>query len=99
MNIKGKVVAKKCDCCGHHEVGIEDDLGGYTMLKPGMEITVHGDLDGCKCAHIDGKTIEGLQRCAIKHKGSLISGVCPWTDTGARKSCDEYKEMKSGKNK
>jgi hypothetical protein len=35
---KGKVVARICKCCGHHEIGVEDGKGKYTPLKEGMKI-------------------------------------------------------------
>lgn len=37
-SIRGVVVAKKCDCCGHHEIGIKKKDGEYIQLKPGMKI-------------------------------------------------------------
>ena len=37
-SIKGVVTARKCDCCGHHEIGITTDFGEYISLKPGMKI-------------------------------------------------------------
>jgi hypothetical protein len=44
--IKGVIEARKCKCCGHHELGIKwtfrDKEGhqwpGYKQLKPGDEI-------------------------------------------------------------
>jgi len=36
----GRVIARKCRCCGHHEIGIETDTGGFLCLKPGMEIKI-----------------------------------------------------------
>jgi hypothetical protein len=46
VHVKGVVKAKKCDCCGHHEIGIEylakDRQGlewpGYKQLMPGDKI-------------------------------------------------------------
>lgn len=38
--IKGVVVARKCDCCGHHEIGVETADGQYTSLTPGMTIEI-----------------------------------------------------------
>lgn len=38
--IMGKVVAKKCPKCGHHEIGIEDKNRKYTQLKPGTNIII-----------------------------------------------------------
>ena len=36
----GRIVARKCSCCGHHEVGIEKESGEYVPLKPGMNVTL-----------------------------------------------------------
>jgi hypothetical protein len=33
-------IAKKCECCDHHEIGIETDAGEYVPLKPGMKIEI-----------------------------------------------------------
>ena len=38
--IKGIVTPRKCNCCGHHEIGIVADDGKYIPLKPGMKIIV-----------------------------------------------------------
>jgi hypothetical protein len=40
--IRGKVTARKCDHCGHHEMGIETDQGGLIALKPGMVVEILG---------------------------------------------------------
>lgn len=40
MKKKGKVVAKLCICCGHHELGIKTEKGEYIQLKPDMICTV-----------------------------------------------------------
>jgi len=37
---QGVVTARKCDCCGHHEMGITCDSGRYLALKPGMRVLV-----------------------------------------------------------
>ena len=34
----GKVKARKCPRCGHHEIDIEDSDGRFSVLKPGMEV-------------------------------------------------------------
>lgn len=39
--IKGTVIARQCDYCGHHEIGITTDADEYVTLKPGMKIVVH----------------------------------------------------------
>ena len=36
--IKGVVTARKCEHCGHHEIGITTEEGRYLPLKPGMNI-------------------------------------------------------------
>ena len=38
--IKGVITARKCDCCGHHEIGIVTKSGEYISLKPGMKIQI-----------------------------------------------------------
>ena len=40
LPIKGVVKAKECSSCGHHEVGIITEAGGFIALKPGMKIAV-----------------------------------------------------------
>ena len=39
-SIKGVVTARKCDCCGHHEIGITTQTGEYISLKPGMNVQI-----------------------------------------------------------
>ena len=43
--IKGVVTARKCDCCGHHEIGITTQSGEYISLKPGMKIQIGGFME------------------------------------------------------
>ena len=38
--IQGVVSARKCDCCGHHEMGIVRESGEYVALKPGMVVAI-----------------------------------------------------------
>lgn len=38
---KGKVVARDCECCGHHEMGIIDATGKFIPLKSGMVVEIH----------------------------------------------------------
>ncbi len=38
--VEGIVTARKCDACGHHELGITAQNGTYIPLKPGMKIRV-----------------------------------------------------------
>lgn len=40
---EGKVVAKKCLKCGHHEIGIEDRNGEYVQLKLGANIIIYNN--------------------------------------------------------
>ena len=37
----GIVTTKKCDRCGHHEVGITTESGQYFPLKPGMKVEIY----------------------------------------------------------
>lgn len=39
-SIKGIVTARKCEHCGHHEIGITTESGEYVSLKPGMKIEI-----------------------------------------------------------
>jgi hypothetical protein len=39
-NLIGTVTARKCECCGHHEIVIETDVGEYVPLKPGMKVEI-----------------------------------------------------------
>jgi hypothetical protein len=41
--IKGVVKARGCPHCGHHEIGIISEAGGFMALKPGMRIAVLQD--------------------------------------------------------
>jgi len=42
----GTVTARKCECCGHHEIGIVDESGDYRSLRPGTKITINKMNDG-----------------------------------------------------
>jgi len=42
---QGIVTAKKCDCCGHHEIGITSRTGKYIPLKPGMKVKIIEEND------------------------------------------------------
>jgi hypothetical protein len=42
----GTVTARKCECCGHHEIGIVDESGDYRSLRPGTKITINKMKDG-----------------------------------------------------
>ena len=37
-NVSGRVIARECPCCGHHEIGVELKNGDYMPLKPGTRI-------------------------------------------------------------
>ncbi|MGD9383359.1 MAG: hypothetical protein PVH55_04860 [Desulfobacterales bacterium] len=39
-SIIGIVTAKKCECCGHHEVSITSRAGKYIPFKPGMTVKI-----------------------------------------------------------
>jgi hypothetical protein len=43
VRLKGIVTPKKCDQCGHHEIGITTEKGDYLPLKPGMKVEVIGE--------------------------------------------------------
>jgi hypothetical protein len=45
LPVKGRISAKNCECCGHHEIGITLKDGAFLALKPGMivEIVEVGD--------------------------------------------------------
>lgn len=38
--IRGTVAARKCNHCGHHEIGLITKGGRYVPLNPGMEVEV-----------------------------------------------------------
>ena len=38
--LQGVVTARKCGCCGHHELGLMCATGEYVALKPGMRVLV-----------------------------------------------------------
>ncbi len=39
-SIEGVVTTRKCDCCGHHEIGITIQTGEYVPLRPGMTVNI-----------------------------------------------------------
>ena len=41
--IQGIVTARKCGCCGHHEMGITSQNGKYIPFKPGMLVKIIGE--------------------------------------------------------
>lgn len=43
--IQGIVTARKCGCCGHHEIGLTTDKGKFIPLKPGTPIRILMDND------------------------------------------------------
>ena len=45
QSIQGIVTAKKCECCGHHEMGITSRTGEYIPFKPGMKVKIIGEKD------------------------------------------------------
>jgi hypothetical protein len=40
ISVEGIVIARECECCGHHEIGMMTRNGEYIRLKPGMKITI-----------------------------------------------------------
>ena len=36
----GTVVARKCGCCGHHEIGVENEASQYYPLREGMKVEI-----------------------------------------------------------
>jgi len=38
--VEGMVVARRCICCGHYELGIESKDGEYVRLQEGMMVRV-----------------------------------------------------------
>ncbi len=38
--MKGVVISRTCSSCGHHEIGMMSEDGGFVALKPGMKIAV-----------------------------------------------------------
>jgi hypothetical protein len=38
--VEGMVTARKCGCCGHHELGIVTAENEYVPLRPGMRVVV-----------------------------------------------------------
>ena len=38
--ITGVITARKCECCGHHEIGITTQKGKYILLKPGITVKI-----------------------------------------------------------
>ncbi|MGD2150353.1 MAG: hypothetical protein PVJ45_05830 [Desulfobacterales bacterium] len=44
-SIQGIVTARKCECCGHHEMGITSPTGKYIPFKPGMKVKIIEEKD------------------------------------------------------
>ena len=42
---KGVVIARECERCGHHEIGIETESGEYIPLKKGMVVEILEDQE------------------------------------------------------
>jgi hypothetical protein len=45
-SVRGVVTSRKCESCGHHEIGIITENGDYLSLKPGMRVEVIGAING-----------------------------------------------------
>ncbi len=39
--LNGQISMRKCQYCGHHEVGVETGSGNYFPLKPGMDVKIN----------------------------------------------------------
>lgn len=66
--VKGVVTARKCESCGHHEIGIIKEKGDYLPLKLGMKIEVIGE---CAEAFRERKLPEKVGKKVFResHKG------------------------------
>lgn len=42
-HVEGTVAARKCSCCGHHEIGIETDEGEFVPVRSGLKAQIKGD--------------------------------------------------------
>ena len=45
LPLEGTVTARKCEYCGHHEIGIVTRSGEFFPLKPGMRVTITEEKD------------------------------------------------------
>lgn len=45
-DVEGTVVAKTCESCGHHEIGIETKNGIYFQIKPGDYVVIKKEKEG-----------------------------------------------------
>ncbi len=41
LPLNGQISMRKCQYCGHHEVGVETGNGKYFPLKPGMDVKIN----------------------------------------------------------
>ena len=39
-SIGGVVTSRRCDCCGHHEIGVATAAGDFVALRPGMRVHI-----------------------------------------------------------
>jgi len=44
-SVRGTVTARKCKQCGHHEIGIITEEGGFLPLKPRMKVQLISERD------------------------------------------------------
>jgi len=42
-SIRGVVTSRRCDCCGHHEIGVVTDTGDFFTLRPGMRVHIENE--------------------------------------------------------
>ena len=43
-DVRGIVVAKTCECCGHHEIGIETKQGIYYHIQIGDDVVIKKEV-------------------------------------------------------
>lgn len=43
--IQGVVTSRRCDHCGHHEIGVVTAAGDFVTLRPGMRVHIEHEAD------------------------------------------------------
>ena len=41
--MQGVVTSRRCDCCGHHEIGMVTANGDFVALRPGMRVHIENE--------------------------------------------------------